>query len=85
MTITYLTSSDKNNNNNSDNNYPNYLVNGECCVCIEPTTGISQQFYSCSNTGIHYICNYCYTEWQRQHPNNGCPMCRAPHLLDIIT
>ena len=67
--------------NNSNDKYSNYCEIGECCVCMEETSGRSQQFYSCSNVGTHYICNYCYMEWERQKEKNGCPTCRAPHLI----
>lgn len=68
-----------NKNNNTDYEYPYYysIEEGTCCVCLEVTSGRTQQFYQCANVGIHYICNYCYNEWQNQRLNNGCPTCRA--------
>lgn len=74
MTITSI-----NENNNAEYDYPYYYSNEEglCCVCLEVTSGRSQQFYQCVNIGIHYICNYCYYEWQNRREDNGCPTCRA--------
>lgn len=74
-----MTFSSINENNNTDYEYPYYYYNeeGVCGVCLELTSGRSQQFYQCANVGRHFICNYCYNEWQRQRIGNGCPTCRA--------
>jgi hypothetical protein len=63
----------------NNNNLYYYCGEGECSVCFDTTSGSSRQFYTCLNIGTHYLCNYCYMQWHRQHPRNGCPTCRAPH------
>lgn len=58
-------------------NHDNYNLDGICCVCLDITSGRSQQFYNCSNIGVHYICNCCYSEWRKHKSNNSCPACRS--------
>lgn len=60
----------------NDNEYYHYEI-GICCVCQESTSGITRQFYHCPQKGIHYICNCCYSNWQRQNSSAKCPVCRA--------
>lgn len=63
--------------NHDDRKEDHDYTDGICCVCLDTTSGTCQQFYNCSNLGVHYICNYCYSGWQEKHPNNKCPTCRS--------
>lgn len=58
---------------------------GACCICLEPTDVLSVPPASATMIELacgHAICSRCSTA-ASEHGHARCPLCRAPHNLDV--